>query len=88
MCTHVYAGADEVRDLFAHEGVEVRVETVDGAVDTDGDARLRHLVEQRGDAGRHEVRRAPRHALAHVPHAGHVRLGRVRQTYTHYHITY
>lgn len=75
--TYLYAWPHKLRYLLAHERVKVGVEPVDGAVDADGDARLVHLVEQRGDAGRHQVRRAPRYALAHVPHARHVRFGRV-----------
>lgn len=68
-----------MRDLLAHERVEVRVEAVHGAVDADGDPRLGHLVDERGDPGGDQVGGAPGHALAHVPHGRHVRLGRVRQ---------
>lgn len=73
--TYLYARPHKLRDLFAHERVEMWVETVDGAVDADGDAGLVHLVEQAGDAGRHQVGCAPGHALTHVAHCRHVCLG-------------
>lgn len=73
-------GLDKLRNLLAHKRVEVRVEPVDGAVDPDGHPRLLHLVDEGGDARGDQVRRAPRYAFAHVPHARHVGFRRVRET--------
>lgn len=57
--------------------MEERVETVNGAVDTDRDGLLVHFVEEYGQTGRDQVRRSPGHALADVPHVGAVHQGRV-----------
>lgn len=55
-------------DLLDHEIVEVRMESVHGAVDSDRHVVLAHLVEQRRYAGRRQVSCSPRYHGADVPH--------------------